>query len=65
MVLKQCGQLATIFLAPTSFKVAMLALAISWKRYSLPMRPRRVAGAGLARPKDPESDTGAVQHARR
>src|SRR4029077_13969335 len=37
-VLKQCGQLATIFFTPCSFSVATFCSAYAWKTYSLPIR---------------------------
>ena len=37
-VLKQCGQLATIFVTPASFSVATFCSAYAWKTYSLPIR---------------------------
>ena len=37
-VLKQCGQLATIFFTRASFSVATFCSAYSWKTYSLPIR---------------------------
>jgi hypothetical protein len=37
-VLKQCGQLATIFVTPASFSVPTFCSACAWKTYSLPIR---------------------------
>ena len=37
-VLKQCGQLATIFVTPASFIVATFCSAYDWKVYSFPIR---------------------------
>ena len=37
-VLKQCGQLATIFVTPASFSVPTFCSACAWNRYSLPIR---------------------------
>ena len=37
-VLKQCGQLATIFVTPASLSVPTFCSAWAWKTYSLPMR---------------------------
>jgi len=47
-------QLATIFRALTSLSVAMFALAISWKRYSLPIRRAGSPRAGLTRTRMPK-----------
>src|SRR5690606_28536004 len=37
-VLKQCGQLATILVAPTSLSVSTFCCASIWKTYSMPSR---------------------------
>ena len=37
-VLKQCGQLVTIFSTPAPFSVSTFCPANDWKTYSLPMR---------------------------
>ena len=37
-VLKQCGQLATIFVTPASFSVETFCSAKAWKTYSFPAR---------------------------
>ena len=37
-VLKQCGQLVTIFVTPASLSVATFCSAAAWKTYSLPIR---------------------------
>ena len=37
-MLKQCGQLATIFVTPDSFSVSTFCSAKAWNTYSLPIR---------------------------
>jgi len=37
-VLKQCGQLATIFVTPCSLSVLTFCSANAWNTYSLPIR---------------------------
>ena len=37
-MLKQCGQLATIFVTPASFSVSTFPSANAWNTYSLPIR---------------------------
>ena len=65
MVLKQCGQLAMIFLAPASFEGGDVDPALLLVEVLVAQAAHRVPGAGLLGPEDPEGDPGPVQHAGR
>ena len=64
-VLKQCGQLATIFVTPASFIVATFCSRVRLEGVLVAHPPGRVAGARLARPEDREVDARRLQQLRR
>ena len=63
MVLKQCGQLAMIFLAPDLVERGDVGLGLLLVEVLVAQAAGRVAGARLLGTEDREGDAGPVQHA--